>query len=113
MHEQGIAQEMVSIALRFAEANQARRVLQLGIEMSAAADESADSLCFYLEHFTRGTLAEHARFEIARVEVAARCANCGLEFQQHARAQACPRCADTNRVSSDSEEFRLASIQIE
>lgn len=113
MHEQRIAQEMIEIALRHAEANQARRVLQMGIEMSEAADESEDSLCFYLENLTRGTIAENARFEITRVGLPVRCKNCGYEYEQHAWLEPCPRCAGTGVVSSQSEEFRLKSIQIE
>lgn len=113
MHEQRIAQAMIEIALHHAEANQARRVLQMGIEMSEAADESEDSLCFYLENLTRGTIAENARFEITRVGLPVRCKSCGHAYEQHAWNQPCPRCADTRVESSKIEEFRLKSIQIE
>ena len=63
MHEYGIAQEMVSVALRQAQENQAHRITHFRIEMSDVADESEDSLRFYLENLTRGTVANEAKFE--------------------------------------------------
>lgn len=113
MHEHGIAQQMVSLALEQAQENHAQRITQFAIEMSRAADESEDSLRFYLETLTRGTLAENARFEIERVSVPVHCLDCGHAYEQENQADACPRCGSV-RVAADSrDEFKLASIEIE
>ena len=113
MHEQGIAQEMVSIVLRHAEANQAQRVIQLDIEMTETVDESEDSLRLYLEQLTRGTIAENAQFEIRHVGAPAECKNCGQAFERHGMFEPCPRCHSTRVASTQNEDFRLTSIQIE
>jgi len=113
MHEQGIAQQMVTLALQQAQENQAQRVTQFHIEISRAADESEDSLRFYLEMLTRGTPAEGAAFEIQRVPVRARCLECGGEFEPENLADPCPYCSSVRVIHAHAEEFRLSSIEIE
>lgn len=113
MHEYGIAQQMVATALRYAEANRARRITQLHIEISDVADESEDSLRMYLETLVRGTMAENAAFEIERVRVNVRCPDCGNEFRVHYVGQLCPRCNSTRAMMDAHDEFKLTSIEIE
>lgn len=67
MHEYGIAQDMVTLALRPVPPDQTGRITQFTIEMRRAADERKDSLAFYLENPARGTRAEGAVFEIQSV----------------------------------------------
>lgn len=113
MHEQGIAQEMVSVALRYGAENRARRITQMRIELSQTAHENEDSLQMYLEHMARGTMAENAAFEFERINVPPRCLACGFEFEQQTLVQVCPRCASPFVETSRVDEVRLASIEIE
>lgn len=113
MHELGVAQQMVTLALDYAQANNAAHITEFCIEMSQAADESEDSLRFHLETLARGTIAEGARFEIKRVPVQLRCLKCGNEFAQEYPGQACPQCSSARIVSKVHDEFKLASIDIE
>jgi hydrogenase nickel incorporation protein HypA/HybF len=113
MHEQGIAQEMVTTALRYGAENRARRITKLHIELSQIAHENEDSLQMYLEHLARGTIAEDAKFNISRVAVLARCVECGCEFEQHELLQVCPRCGTPIVAVKPFEEIRLTSIEIE
>ena len=113
MHEQGIAQEMVSIALRHAEANHAQRVIQLDIEMSELADETEESLRFYLDLVTQTTIAQAARFNILHVPVHAHCRDCDNDFEQRELVSLCPRCGGMNTTVSHVDEFKLLSIQID
>lgn len=113
MHEYGIAEQMITTALRYAEANHARRITQLCIEMSDMADESEDSLRMYLETLTRDTMAENAAFEIERVRVNMRCPDCGNRFSVHYVGQPCPRCNSLRAMVDARDEFKLTSIEIE
>ena len=113
MHELGIAQEMLRVALDYAAKNHAQKITQFNIEMSAAADESEDSLRFHFENLTRGTPADGARVEIARIPIAAKCLDCGNEFALTDGAAACPQCASPRVRPLLHDEFRLASIDIE
>ena len=113
MHEHGIAQQMVNVALRHAQDHHAQRITQFRIEMNQAADESEDSLRFYLEHLTRATVAEGAQIDIDRVPNHAVCLDCGSQFEPEYVGQVCPQCSSMHVTSHQLEEFRLASIDIE
>lgn len=113
MHELGIAQEMLKIAFEYAAKNHAARIAAFNIEMSAAADESEDSLRFYFEHLTPGTIAEGARVEITHVPVTAKCLDCGNEFTWELPETVCPRCGGARIRPLPQDEFRLVSIDAE
>ena len=113
MHELGIAQEMLKIALDYAAKNNAQRITQLNIEISAAADESEDSLRFHIENLTRGTAAAGARVEITRMPAQIKCLDCGNEFAMDAAETECPRCSSPRLMPVIRDEFRLASIEVE
>jgi hydrogenase nickel incorporation protein HypA/HybF len=113
MHELGIAEQMLQVALDYAAKNNAKRITAFNVEMNAAMDESADSLRFHFENLSRGTIAEDARVEISRVPVKAKCLECGNEFDWEAQDQVCPRCAGARVRAVLRDEFRLASIDVE
>lgn len=113
MHELGIAQEMLETALDYAAKNNALRVIALNVQMSAAADESEDSLRFHIETLARGTTAEGARVEIARVPARMKCFDCGNEFALDSTQVVCPRCSGRRVRPLVQDEFKLASIDVE
>jgi hydrogenase nickel incorporation protein HypA/HybF len=113
MHELGIAQEMIRIALDYAAKNNAVHITALHIEMSAAADESEDSLRFHIENMTRGTAAEGARIEITRPSAQIKCLDCGNESAMDAADSGCPRCSSRRIMPIVRDEFRLKSIDVE
>ncbi len=113
MHELGIAEEMLRVALDYAAKSRAKRITAFNLEMSVAADESEDSLRFHFENLTRGTIAEGARVEISRAPVPGKCLECGNEFDRDAQDAACPRCSSSRVRAVLHDEFRLTSIDIE
>ncbi len=113
MHELGIAQEMLKIALDYAAKNNALRITALTVEMSAAADESEDSLRFHIGNLVRGTAADGARVVFTRVPTRLKCLDCGHEFAAEEPEASCPRCSSRRLVSLDHDLFRLASIAVE
>jgi hydrogenase nickel incorporation protein HypA/HybF len=113
VHELGIAQEMLKIAFDYAAKNNAARITQFSVAMSAAADESEDSLRFHFDHLTRGTMAEGAQIEITRVPIPAKCLECGNEFEWTAEMSACPQCSSARIRALPQDEFKLTSIEVE
>lgn len=113
MHELGIAQDMLKIALDYAGKHAAKRITAFNIEISAAADESEDSLRFHIEHLTRGTIADGARIEIVRVAARAQCLDCGNEFDWETPGELCPRCDGHRLRGLPQDEFKLTSIEVE
>ncbi len=113
MHELGIAEQMVNVALEYAERNQATRIARFNIEMSLAADESEDSLRFHFGNLTRGTIGENARVEIHRMAIRKKCSDCGTEFDWNESQSVCPQCACARARTIPQDEFRLVSIDVE
>lgn len=113
MHELGIAQEMVNVALDFAKQNNATQITLFSIEMSQGADESEAALRQHLETLTRGTIAEGARLEITRVPEQFHCLKCGNVFAPGYLGEACPKCGSARVLPDPHAEFKLASIDIE
>ncbi len=113
MHELGIAQEMLKVALEYAAKNNASRITQFSVAMSAAADESEESLKFHFDHVTRGTIAEGARIDITRIPVPAKCLECGNDFEWTPETITCPKCSSARVRALPQDEFKLTSIEIE
>lgn len=113
MHEMGIAQDLIRVALDYAAQHHAFRIVQFNIEMSAAAEPSEGSLRFYLQQLARGTPAENARVEIARLPQQAHCLACSGDFEWSAEATACPYCSSPRVQPVLHDEFRLASIDVD
>ncbi len=113
MHELGIAQSMLSAAFQAAEDHGSARITGLSIEMSALADESADSLRFHLESLAQGTIAEGARIDITSVPAQLQCLDCGKMASLDVTTGICPHCASANVRPVFQEEFRLVSIDVE
>jgi len=112
MHELSIAQEMLQIALDHAAQQHATQIARFDIEMSAGADESEESLRFYFENLTRGTIGQDAEINIRRVAAQKECANCGNVFESESRYAECPACHSVS-IRAMQNDFRLASIGIE
>ncbi len=113
MHEHGIVQGMLQAALDQAAQHNAKKITTFNLEISALVDESEDSLRFYFETLTPGTIAEGARVEIARVPAPSRCLNCGKEFSRASLDMVCPQCSSARVATQPHDEFRLVSIDVE
>ncbi len=113
MHELGVAQEMLKIAFEYANKNQAKRITALNVAMSAAADESEDSLRFHFENLMRGTMADGAKIDIEIVPVQAHCIDCGNKFALESFGAICPKCNSARIRPLVIDEFRLTSIDVE
>jgi hydrogenase nickel incorporation protein HypA/HybF len=113
MHELPITEALLNLALKHAEEAGATRITQLNLvigQLSAVVD---DSVQFYWDIVSRGTIAEGARLEFRRVAAMLRCGNCGAEFRPDGRDYLCPRCSSTRVEMVSGDDFQLESIEIE
>jgi hydrogenase nickel incorporation protein HypA/HybF len=113
MHEHGIADQMVKLALDYAARHHAARIARFNLEMSSLVDESEDSLRFHLESLTRGTIAQDATIEIHRAVARRKCLVCAAEFESSTSQSGCPKCQGTRSRPIPQDEFRLVSIDVE
>lgn len=67
MHELSLAAELLTLIEPAAQRHGARRVASVRLELGAAACVEDDALAFAFDAVTRGSCAEGARLDIARV----------------------------------------------
>ncbi len=113
MHELGITDQLLKLALRHAEGTGATRVTHLNLvigEFSSVVDESIQ---FYWGMIAKGTIAEQAILHFERVPGTLRCRDCEREFRMHEFEGTCPGCGGSHIAVVDGDQFQLESIEIE
>lgn len=112
MHELGLMQEAVRLALETAQARGASRVLGLRLRVGAMSGVVPEALQFAFEVVCRGTPAEGARLEIEVVPAACWCAGCQAEFECPEFLNECPRCHRLSSQLTRGRELDLAAVEL-
>jgi hydrogenase nickel incorporation protein HypA/HybF len=113
MHELGITESILQIALEHAEkagAKQVRRIHLVVGELSSIADESVQ---FYFDFFSKDTAAEGAQLVFQKLAARFRCPSCGQEFGSQDGDWTCPRCQAPGHKILAGREFYMESIEVE
>lgn len=113
MHELGVTQSILNIVLHHAEEANAARIKEINLvigELSSIVDESVQ---FYWDMISEGTIAEHAALEFCRVPARLHCDACGAEFRLNPENFFCPECGSERIVITAGEEFYLESIDVD
>ncbi len=113
MHELPVTQSILEIALRHAEAAGAKRIVQLNLVIGQFSSIVDDSVQFYWDIISRGTIAEGARLHFERTPGQLRCTACGHVFSINGEDYVCPVCGDTQVMVVSGDDFRLDSIEVE
>lgn len=79
MHELSLTQALLDTALRHAQRAGARKINALHVQVGALSGIVAESVRFYFDFVSQGTLAEGARLNIEMTPPSARCRVCGAE----------------------------------
>jgi hydrogenase nickel incorporation protein HypA/HybF len=112
MHEVGIMQEGVRMAVETARARQAGRITRLTLRVGAMSGVVPEALQFAFEMVSLGTIAEGAALDILTVPAACWCAACAEEFQCEDFLNECPRCHALSGELRRGRELDLASVEV-
>jgi hydrogenase nickel incorporation protein HypA/HybF len=113
MHELSITQSLLEIALRHAERAGTQRITRLNLVIGELTSIVDDSVQFYWDIVSQGTIAEGAQLHFERVPGTLRCLGCSATFPLNARDYACPACGEKRVVAAGGDDFRLESIEVE
>jgi hydrogenase nickel incorporation protein HypA/HybF len=113
MHEIGLMQRMVEVALNHAASAGARHVQRVTVRVGAESGVVPDVITFAFDVATRGTIAEGAELQIEDVPIACFCAACDLDFAPADALHECPSCHRLGAEVRRGREFELASLEIE
>ena len=113
MHELSITQSMFDLVLEQAEKAEAKKVVNINLVIGEMTGVVGDSVRFYLDFLSKGTVAENAALHVSMVPAKAKCRHCGHEFDLPEYEWTCPKCkADGLEVTGGTELF-LESIEVE
>lgn len=113
MHELAVTESILEITLRHAEQAQARRVAALNLVIGQLASIVDDSVQFYWDIISKGTIAEGALLNFQRIPLEMLCLDCGERYAPQDEDFACPNCGSERIRVASGEEFFLDSIEVE
>lgn len=113
MHELAITQSMLDLVIeqaRHAEAKKVEKIYLIIGELSGYVEESVQ---FYFDFFSKGTIAEGATLCFNMVPATARCRNCGKVFKVKEFEWVCPECNQAGLEITTGNELRVESIEVD
>jgi hydrogenase nickel incorporation protein HypA/HybF len=113
MHELPVTQSLLDIALRHAGQAGARRVTDLFIVVGELSSMIDDSVQFYWDILSRGTMAEGARLHFKRIPAEMQCMVCAQIYRPGRDDFACPACGSVGAKIIAGEELFLDAIDVE
>jgi hydrogenase nickel incorporation protein HypA/HybF len=113
MHELSVTQSLLDLALRHAQEAKAIRVKRLHLVIGQLSSFVDDSVQFYWDLISRGTICEGAQLEFHRVPASLLCLDCRREYTLSEDLTPCPACGSTRVRVTGGDEFRLDSLDIE
>ena len=91
----------------------ANKVLAVNLVMGDRASVVDDSLLFYFDLLTPGTLAEGAQLNVRRTSMRFCCELCQADYSPRGADFDCPTCGRVGRVTDDGSELLIESIEID
>jgi hydrogenase nickel incorporation protein HypA/HybF len=112
MHELAITQSLLQIATDEARRAGASQIKVIRLKIGALTDIVPESVQFYLDSLTPGTIAEGVRLEAIPVPVGATCGRCGHFFVVQEYDLTCPRCGEMGKITQ-GRELQVDSLEVE
>jgi hydrogenase nickel incorporation protein HypA/HybF len=113
MHEMAITEEILRISVEHAERAGAERMTDIHIVIGDLSSVVDDSVQFYFDFLSPGTLAEGAELHFHRVAARLRCRQCETEFEPQGIDWRCPNCQSMGGEVIAGREFFIESIEVE
>ncbi len=114
LHELPITQGLLSVVVETATQAGAERVHSIDIVIGELTSIVDDSVQFYFDILSRGTVAEGAELRFRREPATATCLDCGHSFAvRPPLIVECPQCHSALIRVSGGNEFYVQSIEVD
>jgi len=113
MHELSITQQILDIAKKHGQNNQAEKVTDLYLVIGELSSVIDDSVQFYWDMIAENTICEGAKLHFKRLPAIFKCQDCTEEFHfKNGGLTPCPACKSSKVEILQGKEFHLESINI-
>lgn len=113
MHELPVTESILEIVLRHANKAEADRINKIYLVIGQLSSIVDDSVQFYWDMISEGTIAEGAELHFRRIQAEMECMNCGKRYSPGADDLGCPHCRSIDVRVVAGEEFFVEAIDIE
>jgi hydrogenase nickel incorporation protein HypA/HybF len=113
MHELGVTENVVNIALAKAGEAQANKVIQINLVVGELSGFVSDCIQFYFDSLSKDTIAQGAVLHFESVPTQLRCRDCSTIFQPQDTLWSCPECRGQSIEISQGRELYIESIEVE
>lgn len=111
MHELMVTESLLEIALRHARQAEANRITDLFLVIGELSSVIDDSVQFYWDIVSEGTLASGAALHFRRIPAEMACQECAETYDPK-HDLTCPACGSTNVRIVAGQEFYLEAIEV-
>jgi len=113
MHEFGITESIISIALGKAKEARSRRITEIDLVVGELSGFVPDCIQFYFDFLSKDSIAEGAalHFELAPAQL--RCRNCSVTFHLQDTLWTCPKCQSQDVEIAGGRELYVKSMEVE
>ena len=113
MHELGVTESIVNIALTKAEEVQASKILKISIVLGELSGFVSECIEFYFESLSKETIAEGAKLDFNIIPAQFRCRDCSTISSPEGMLWICPSCQSHNMEVVGGQEFYIKDLEIE
>ncbi len=112
MHELSVTESILDIALEYAQKAGARQVTEINLVIGRLSSIVDDSVQFYWDIISQGTMCAGAKLNFERVPARIACLNCGNTYTLADDLTPCPVCQSERVKVIAGDDFHLDSIEI-
>lgn len=109
MHELAVTENILDIALKHAKG---QRITDLYLVIGQLSSIIDDSVQFYWDTISQGTLAEGAQLHFKRIPTRLQCRDCQHRYAPAKDNYACPNCGSLQVIVVAGEEFYVEAIEV-
>jgi hydrogenase nickel incorporation protein HypA/HybF len=113
VHELSVTESILNAAISHAQKANAKKVTDLHLVIGTLSSIVDDSVQFYWEMISMGTLCEGSQLHFKRLNARVLCQDCKEEYDLEYELLPCPNCGGMNIKIFSGDEFRLESIEIQ
>lgn len=112
MHELSVTESILKIVRDSAQKNQATSVTDITLTIGSFSSIVDDSVQFYWDFVSQGTICANAKLHFNRVMATLKCLDCGTTYSLIEELTPCPSCSGINITILHGEEFQVDHIEI-
>ncbi len=112
MHEVGLMENALAIALNYARREQASRIHRMALRVGDLSGVEPEALRFAFEVVVQGTIAEQAQLVIESCPTRCFCHHCQAEFRPATLGYECPTCHTWSASILQGQELELAALEV-